>query len=274
MTATERVADAFGDDSVVVSVLIAAAPETVWRFLSDPERFAAWLGAFAGQAPLPGTRVEPRVGGAVRVEYPGGHVACGMITAVEPLRRVAFTWGYEVGHADFGPGSTQVEILLRAVEGGTLVELRHSGLPSRAEAQGHFGGWKHYLAMLARMASAGQHAETLSRVTEAYFAAWSEADGAARRRLLEACCEPDVRVRTAWACTDSIDELSAHIANGQKHMPGMTLKADGAPQVVHGSARVAWVVVTPDGAAALRGVNFMTMALGGRIRALTSFAAS
>src|SRR5262249_6933743 len=99
-------------EAVVVHMSIAAAPATVWSFMSDGAKFASWIGAFAGQGPAEGTRIDPRVGGELRVCYPGGHAAVGKITAMEPPRRIAFTWGYEQQTHGIAPGASQVEITL------------------------------------------------------------------------------------------------------------------------------------------------------------------
>jgi uncharacterized protein YndB with AHSA1/START domain len=272
-----RTADRADDTSVTVSVLIAAEPETVWRFLSDGDRFGAWIGAFAGQPPLPGTAVEPHVGGTIRVSYPTAEpgkttAARGEITAMEPLKRVAFSWGYEAGTHGLKPGASQVEITLHPEAGGTRVCLRHTGLPGREAAQGHFSGWKHYLAMLARQASETQQAESLPGVIDTYFRAWREADDAVRRQLLDASCEPDVSIRSFWACTDGVDELSAHIANGLRQMPGMTLRQEGPAQHLHGYARVGWAVQTPDDKRVMGGTNMLRLSPRGRIALAVSFA--
>lgn len=259
-------------ETISVRVHVAASVETTWTFLSDPQRFAAWIGSHAGQAPLPGTRVEPKVGGKLRVEYPGGTFAVGVITAVEPMRRVAFTWGYEGGNQPIAPGSTEVELLLMTHEGGTLVELRHAGIPTAEARAGHMAGWTHYVSMLAREAASAQHTATAKDAFDAYHRAWREADESARRRLLDQCCEADVRVRSQFACTHGVAELSAHIANGLKHMPGLTLEAVGDVQQLHGFARVDWAVKAPNGAAVMRGQNFAELSTAGRLRWIVSFA--
>ncbi len=259
-------------DVVAVDVTIDAELATVWSFLSDPERFRLWIGAFAGMPPLPGTRIDPRVGGSIAVEYPGGSLAQGAITAVEPQRRIEFTWGYSGGPVtDMPPGSTRVEIWLTPTEFGTHVELRHYGIPTEEARQGHRGGWTHYLTMLAREASAAQRSPTLAGIFADYFAAWGEPDSARRLALLERSCDAMVQVRTQYACTDSLAALSEHMANAQRHMPGLSLRMRGAPQALHGYARVGWEVATPDGQIVMSGENFARQALNGRIRALASF---
>lgn len=264
--------DRVESETVFASVLIAADPAVVWRFFDDGPRFAAWIGAFAGQTPLPGTRIEPRVGGQVRVCYPGSSAAAvGVITAMEPLRRIAFTWGYEDGLYDLPSGSTQIEIRLTPVAEGTLVELRHSGISNEEVRRNHLFGWKHYLSMLARQAADLRFAESLPQIVETFFRAWRETDAAARARLLEICCETEVRFRGHWACTDGLAELSDHIGNGQRHMPGMSLHAATSPQHVHGYARAAWAVRTADGKDVMSGVNTFTLAPSGKLATIVSF---
>ncbi|MFO0837645.1 MAG: SRPBCC domain-containing protein [Phycisphaerae bacterium] len=266
--------DHVDEREVVVSVRIAAQLSTVWSFFSDADRFAAWIGAYAGGPPQAGTSVDPRIGGRIRVCYPGpsGSVSGGRITAIEPMTRVEFTWGYESGQPGIPPESTRVEIRLFEDEDGTRVELRHTGLPTPDARRSHLGGWKHYLSMLARASSDAQHSGALLETLDAYYRAWSERDESARRALLQRCCEPDVRVRTSWACTDGIDTLSAHIANSLNHMPGLSLGGAAAPTCLHGYARAAWAVKSPDGKEVFRGVNFVRLSLRGKISNVVSFA--
>ena len=43
-----------GDDAVEVSVHIAAQPETVFPYFTDPGRYVQWMGADATLEPVPG----------------------------------------------------------------------------------------------------------------------------------------------------------------------------------------------------------------------------
>ncbi len=258
-------------EDVVVGIEIAARPETVWLFLSDAERFASWIGAFAGAAPAPGTRIEPRVGGGVKVDYPHSGAAVGRILELEPPRRVLFSWGYEGGGQGIEPESTQVEITLRETPGGTFVELRHRGLPSEEARRGHRGGWTHYLTMLARSATDQQHASGSAQRVAAWFAAWSAPEEVERAALLERCVTEEVHVRTSFASIDSRAGLSAHIAGALQHMPGFRSELDGLPQHLFGYLRFRWLVRAPDGSIVMRGTNFASLSLDGRIRGLISF---
>ena len=257
---------------VIVRKRIAADLALVWSFLSNGERFASWIGAFAGGPPQPGTAIDARVGGKLRIAYPHTPAAaCGEILLMEPQRRIVFSWGYEDGSSGMPVGSTTIEITLSPIDGGTLVELRHRGIPSEEAQRGAHGGWTHYLNMLARSSVGGQHAERRPAVIAAYYRAWGEADDEVRSRLLAEACEESVRVRTAFAATDSIEELSQHIGGSLRFMPGMTLTPVGQPQALFGFVRSAWEVRGPDGKAYFRGVNVMELSPASRLASVVSF---
>lgn len=260
------------DDIVRVAIRIAATPETVWTFLAQPDRFAAWIGAFAGQPPLPGTSIDPQPGGKLRVAYPGGrNTALGEVLELEPPRRILFSWGYSEEAQGVPAGSTRVEITLTPIAGGTRVELCHTGLPTPQHRDGHRGGWTHYLSMLALQAAAAQHAEAATRNIAAYFAAFAEADPTRRRQQLEACCTTDVVVRSSFACTDSLSDLDAHIANARRHMPGVTLAPTGETRQLHGHATAAWEARGPDASTLMKGSLFAQLAEDGRLARIVTF---
>jgi uncharacterized protein YndB with AHSA1/START domain len=133
-------------------IFVAASPETVFKFFVDPAFMAQWFGVRH--------TLDPRPGGVFRVEVAAGAVASGTFTEIAPHRRVAFTWGWE-GRDDLPPGASLVEIELTPKDGGTLVRLRHSGLPGGARApftpQEHGKRWAHYLARLAQQCAGAVH---------------------------------------------------------------------------------------------------------------------
>jgi uncharacterized protein YndB with AHSA1/START domain len=126
-------------------IFIAASPETVFRFFVEPAFMARWFGQ---QHTL-----DPRPGGIFRVEVTGGKVARGAYTEVTPHRGTTFTWGWE-GRDHLPPGQSLVEIELLPKDSGTLLRLRHSGLPTTPEApftpEEHRKRWANYLARLEK----------------------------------------------------------------------------------------------------------------------------
>ena len=127
-------------------VRVAARPEIVFSFFVDPARMLQWKGISA--------ELDSRPGGIYRVDVTGEDVARGEYTEVVPYSRVVFTWGWESEGSPVPPGSSTVEVTLTPDGDGTLVRLRHSGLPENASAD-HAEGWAHYLARLATVAGGG-----------------------------------------------------------------------------------------------------------------------
>ena len=133
-------------DVLEVSVLIAAPPETVFPYYTDPARYVQWMGIDAALDPVPG--------GEYRVSMRGGVQASGVFLEIDPPRRVVFTWGWTGDHP-VPPGTTRVVVTLSAVDGGTLVLLRHHGLPNDEQRTQHRGGWQLYLGRLHIRADGG-----------------------------------------------------------------------------------------------------------------------
>jgi uncharacterized protein YndB with AHSA1/START domain len=71
-----------------------------------------------------------------------------------PVHRLAYSFGWE-GDEEVPPGSGLIEIDLIEQNGGTLVRMTHSGLPTEAQHDSHAKGWAHYLGRLTK-AAAGQ----------------------------------------------------------------------------------------------------------------------
>jgi uncharacterized protein YndB with AHSA1/START domain len=128
-------------------IRIEASPETVFEFFTDPAKMVRWKGE---QATL-----DPRPGGIYRVEMNEQVIALGEYVEIDPPKRIVFTWGWVGGFASAPPGSTTVEITLTPVDGGTLVRLVHSGLPTPESAEAHGLGWDQYLPRLAIAAVGG-----------------------------------------------------------------------------------------------------------------------
>lgn len=130
-------------DALVREVRINASPQTVFAFFTDPDKMVRWKGISA--------ELEPRPGGIYRVDITGRDVARGQYVEVVPYSRVVFTWGWEGAGHPVPPGSTTVEVSLIPDGDGTIVRLRHLGLPPD-QRDSHAEGWEHYLPRLAARA--------------------------------------------------------------------------------------------------------------------------
>jgi uncharacterized protein YndB with AHSA1/START domain len=127
---------------------IAAPPEMVWPYFTDPARLVRWMGSEA--------TLQPEPGGTFRVDYGQGDIVAGEYLELDEPRRVVFTWGWETGEDVVQPGGSRVEVDLEPVDGGTatLLRLRHLGLDEDGR-KSHDEGWRYFLPRLAEAATAG-----------------------------------------------------------------------------------------------------------------------
>lgn len=133
-----------GTDPLRNELRIAAPPEVVFPYFTDPARMVSWMGVAA--------LLDPRPGGTFRVEANGRDVVIGEYLEVDPPHRVVFTWGFEGADAFVEPGSTRVEVTLESDGDGTRLTLSHHGLADGAR-DAHAQGWSHYLARLGPVAA-------------------------------------------------------------------------------------------------------------------------
>ena len=108
---------------ISTSVRIAATPEVVFPYLTDPQLMVSWIGDRA--------ELDARPGGTFAIDF-GATAARGTYLEVEPPRRVVFTWGIPDDDA-MPPGSSTVEIVLVADGTDTIVNLTHRDLPADRE---------------------------------------------------------------------------------------------------------------------------------------------
>lgn len=126
---------------------IAARPETVFAYFTDPARIVRWMGTDA--------TLDPRAGGICRINI-NGAVMLGRYAEIDPYRRIVLTWGWEQQLFSVPAQSTEVEITFTADDEDTIVRLTHRRLPNTAAAAFHQAGWEHYLQRLATAALGGE----------------------------------------------------------------------------------------------------------------------
>jgi uncharacterized protein YndB with AHSA1/START domain len=129
-------------------IRVEAEPETVFPFFTDPQKMVRWMGV--------GATLDPRPGGVFSLNTIADHFVEGEYVAVEPHRRIVFTWGsgsFPGEPNPLPPGSSTVEIDLVPEGEATIVRLTHR-VP--AELDGfHSMGWDNYLGRLATVAAGG-----------------------------------------------------------------------------------------------------------------------
>ena len=129
-------------DPVIASIRIAAPPHVVFPYLIDPPLLARWFGDATGSTPEPG--------GAFALAFADSTSVRGQFVAIDPPKRVVFTWGVP-GNDVLPPGSTTVEIVLTPDGSDTVVDVTHHDLP-RSEVPSHQAGWTGLLNNLQRVA--------------------------------------------------------------------------------------------------------------------------
>jgi uncharacterized protein YndB with AHSA1/START domain len=120
---------------------IAAPRASVFAFLTDPEKIVQWMGSEAV------TEMHP--GGLYLLKGVGSATARGAFREVVPVHRLAYSFGWE-GNDEVPPGSSLIEIDLIEQDGGTLLRMTHSGLPSAEHQASHGKGWTHYIDRLTK----------------------------------------------------------------------------------------------------------------------------
>ena len=121
------------------TILLRAAPDRVWAFLTDPDRLAIWF--HRPDAPLLAGAYEMR-------NDKGERFMWGEVRRAEPFTHLDYT--FEI--TQMGGAASLVKWTLTEVAAGTQLSLEHSGLPQGAEAfdlsLALDKGWEEHLASL------------------------------------------------------------------------------------------------------------------------------
>ena len=161
-----------GTSALEHEMKVAARPETVFAYFTDPAKMVQWMGAEATLDPRPGgicriafqpsqARVESLgalLGDRDQVSEPTERESTGVMSGryveVDPYRRIELTWGWEQELLAVPPQSTAVEVSFTPDGDATTVRLAHRRLPP-ASVDFHRAGWQHYLPRLATAAAGG-----------------------------------------------------------------------------------------------------------------------
>jgi uncharacterized protein YndB with AHSA1/START domain len=119
------------------SIDIAAEPEVVFDYFTEPDALVQWMGDRAV--------LDPRPGGEFTL-YFGDKAVEGRYVVVDRPLRLVITWGRR-GSRTFPPGTSTLEVTFSRQGEGTRVSIVHHGLPD-TERKRHAMGWRHYLARL------------------------------------------------------------------------------------------------------------------------------
>jgi uncharacterized protein YndB with AHSA1/START domain len=140
-----------GKSSFVYVTYIRAAPETVWRALTEPEFTRQfWAGTWQ--------ECEWKVGAPWRIMIPDGRVADqGEVLEIEPHRRLVLSWRNEFKPELRAEGTSRLTCLLEPE--GDMVRLtgRHEiDRPQSRLIEAVSGGWPLILASLKSLIETGE----------------------------------------------------------------------------------------------------------------------
>ena len=118
--------------SVALACSLPAAPDEVWRALTEPSRLARWLGRVADGSPAQD--------GQFAIWHDEAVSSAHTVTRWEPGRGLAMTWDFP------DENTSQVSFGLSPRGDGSLVSVQHEGL---GEPVNYAAGWHRHLDYLA-----------------------------------------------------------------------------------------------------------------------------
>ncbi len=131
------------DTSLVLRHVFAARPEELFRLWTDPAEIVRWHRPDLPGYTTPLAEVDLRVGGTFKIGMRDGdgtaHTAFGTFTAVEPPRRVSYTWQWEGSQSG---ELSQVTVEFKPVADGTELVLHHERLSGPESVAQHAMGWQ------------------------------------------------------------------------------------------------------------------------------------
>lgn len=245
------------------SVVIHADPAVVFRFLKDPERWAAWWGA--------GSTIEARSRGRLLIRHPDGVDVVGEVIEIEPPERIVFSYGFLDRRAE-PTGDSRVTIVLEPLGQSTRLRLTHEFNDAAARDE-HVQGWRFQLSVFANVVANEVHAEA-AKAVDGWFTAWSVSDPIARRDAFARVTSDDIGLRDRFSLIDGLDDLVAHTAAYQRFFPGIRFERKGDIRHCQGVVLADWVTHGDEGTARLKGTCCFTFNTANQIEAVINFIGS
>ena len=138
--------------TILAAITVAAAPERVFRALTEPHELMRWWGSDALYRSTSWT-IDLRPGGKWWSEGKGAdgrpYRVEGTFVVVDPPRRLAYTWNHSWPTGGEAAPETLVTWVLVPSGAGTLVTLTHSGfVPKSDDVRNHGAGWDRVLGWM------------------------------------------------------------------------------------------------------------------------------
>ena len=131
--------------------VLKAPPERVYRAFVTADALARWLPPHGFTATV--HQLDARVGGKHRMSFTNFSTGNsqsfgGEYVELTPDERLRYTDRFDDPSL---PGEMQVTVTLRAVEGGTDLQVEQAGIPDAIPVSMCYLGWQESLGMLARI---------------------------------------------------------------------------------------------------------------------------
>ena len=135
--------------SLTIVRQLKAAPERVWRALTQPEELKQWFSP-GDEFKIPRAVADLRVGGSYNIvmQSPDGelHDVSGKYREIVPNRKLVYTWAWK----STPERESLVTMELRAADGGTELTLKHEQFFDDEARDKHQHGWAGCLAHLEK----------------------------------------------------------------------------------------------------------------------------
>lgn len=146
---------AVNEDLVLrIERLIAAPPERVFALWTEPEQLVKWWGPEGADVPEYALDVRPNGKWRTIMRLADGtsHTVSGVYRAIEPPRRLVFTWGWDDDKGARGH-ETEVTVTFEPAPGGTRLMLTQQTFQDQDGRDKHGHGWNSSFDCLERAAS-------------------------------------------------------------------------------------------------------------------------
>jgi uncharacterized protein YndB with AHSA1/START domain len=143
-----------GDTELRLERLIAAPPERVFAFWTDPELLVKWWGPEGYDTPKKSLDLRPGGRWTTTMRNPDGKLltVSGVYRAIDPPRRLVFTWAWLDDNGQPGH-ETEISLTFDPAPGGTRLVMLQREFETSEQRDRHGQGWSSSFNKLARVAA-------------------------------------------------------------------------------------------------------------------------
>jgi uncharacterized protein YndB with AHSA1/START domain len=141
------------DTTLRIERVIAATPERLFTLWSEPEELVKWWGPEGYTTPAQTMDVRPGGRWRTTMQSPAGtkHTVSGIYRAIEPPKRLVFTWGWD-DDAGLRGHETDITVTFEPTTGGTRMVLVQQNFADKDSRGRHEHGWSSSFVCLEREA--------------------------------------------------------------------------------------------------------------------------